>query len=202
MTKTMINEVIRAFGKAAARAERASFDFIEIHAAHGYLINQFLSPLTNKRNDEYGRNKSLFFQEIILEIRKFWPPEKALLVRVSAEEYHPEGNHPEDISKILKEIPGIDLVDVSSGGVINVKIDTYPNYQVGFSETIKKQTGLPTIAGGLITKAEEANSILESGQADLIYLGRELLRNPYFALRSSKELKQEIEWPKPYIRAK
>ncbi|HHX80236.1 MAG TPA: NADPH dehydrogenase NamA [Acholeplasmataceae bacterium] len=202
LTLEGIKAIIKAFGRAAKRAEQAGFDFIEIHAAHGYLINQFLSPLTNKRTDEYGRERSLFLKEVIEEVRKYWPKEKALWVRVSAEEYDPLGNHPQDIVRILKELSGIDLIDVSSGGVTDFKVNSYPAYQIPYSETIKKLANLPTAAGGLITDAKQAETVLKEGKADLIYFGRELLRNPYFPLHAAKALGTEIIWPKQYIRAK
>lgn len=197
-----IKATIKAFGAAAKRADQAGFDFIEIHAAHGYLINQFLSPLTNQRTDAYGQDRTLFLREVIEEVRNHWPEEKALWVRVSAEEYEPSGNHPEDIASILKGLSGVDLIDVSSGGVTDIKVNSYPGYQIPYSETIKKLTGLPTVAGGLITEAKQAETVLKEGKADLIFLGRELLRNPYFSLHAAKELGTEIIWPKQYIRAK
>lgn len=202
MTKETIEATIKAFGEAAKRAALAGFDFIEIHAAHGYLINQFLTPLVNQRTDEYGANRSLFLKRVLEEVKKHWPEEKALWVRVSAEEYQPEGLHPEQVGKILSKLSGIDVIDVSSGGVTNVKVNAYPGYQVPFSDTVKKQTGKPTIAGGLITNAKQAETVLEEGKANLIFLGRELLRNPYFPLQAAKELGVDLPWPKQYIRAK
>lgn len=201
MTEADIERVISAFGEAARRAEEAGFDFIEIHAAHGYLINQFLSPLTNRRDDAFGRERTLFLKKVLAEVKKNWPEEKALWIRVSGEEFHPEGLHPEDLGKILKDLP-VDLVDVSSGGVTGERVDSHPGYQVPFAETIRRISGLPTAAGGLITEGRQAEEILSEEKADLVYFGRELLRNPYFPLRAAKELGEDITWPKQYIRAK
>jgi NADPH2 dehydrogenase len=207
MTKEDIKTVVLAFREAARRAEEAGFDMIEIHGAHGYLINEFLSPLTNHRTDEYGgspSNRARFLKEILLEIKTVWPENKPIAVRVSAEDYLENGNHDTDLAEILKGLKndGIDLVNVSSGGVVNVGLKPYPGYQVTFAETIKKVTGLPVIAGGLITSPLMAEEIISNNRADLIFLGRELLRNPYWPLLSAKELRQEITWPVQYERGK
>ena len=140
MSKEDIKEVIKAFKKAAERANLANFDTIEIHAAHGYLINQFLSPLTNNRNDEYG-NGVRFLQEILQEINKVWPKDKPIIVRVSADEFYPGGNTVEDIINVIKEVSEyIDIVDVSSGGVVNdAKINPYPGYQINYATKIKQK---------------------------------------------------------------
>lgn len=207
MTIDDIKTVINSFKEGARRANEAGFDAIEIHGAHGYLINEFLSPLTNKRKDEYGgslENRVRFLREIIREIKTVWPSNKAIILRVSAEDYVEEGNHPEDLVDIINLVKdeGIDLIDVSSGAVVPANIDVYPGYQVPFAEIIKTGTGLPVIAGGLITEAEMAEEILKNNRADFIFLGRELLRNPYWPLEASKKLNEDIEWPYPYRRAK
>ena len=207
LKKEELPGIITAFRDAARRADQAGFDTIEIHGAHGYLINEFLSPLTNKRTDEYGgspENRSRLLKEILRQVRSVWPERKPLIVRVSAEDYVEEGNHVEVIAGILKELrgEGIDLVNVSSGGVVNVGMKTYPGYQVEFAETIRKETKIPVMAGGLITSAKKAEKILKNEQADLIYIGRELLRNPYFPLQAAKELGADYEWPVQYQRAK
>lgn len=207
LKKEEIPGIIAAFRDAARRADQAGFDTIEIHAAHGYLISEFLSPLTNTRTDEYGgspENRSRLLKEILQQVRSVWPEQKPLIVRVSAEDYEEGGNHVEMIAGILKELKGegIDLVNVSSGGVVNVGMKTFPGYQVDFAETIRKETGIPVIAGGLITSAKKAEKILKNEQADLVYFGRELLRNPYFPLQAAKELGDEYEWPAQYQRAK
>lgn len=207
MTKEDILTVEDAFQAAAKRAELAGFDAIELHAAHGYLINEFLSPLTNRRTDEYGgsiRNRSRFLMEILAKIKLVWPKDKPILVRVSAEEYLPEGNHPEELIEILNQMKeeGVDLVHVSSGGVVEAGIRPYPGYQVPFADMIRKFTSLPVIAGGLISSPELAEEILQNERADFVFLGRELLRNPYWPLHAAKELKEELSWPAPYVRAR
>jgi len=207
MTKDDIFKVTEAFKNAAIRANQAGFDAIEIHAAHGYLINEFLSPLTNKRRDEYGgslENRARFLLEIIKKIKEAWPSEKPIIVRVSAEEYLEEGNHPSDLAYMLNLMKneGIDIVNVSSGGVVPVPIQAYPGYQIKYAEIIKERTGLCVIAGGLITSPLMAEEILQNNRADLIFLGRELLRNPYWALHAAKELRHDIQWPFQYERGK
>lgn len=207
MTKDDIKVVINAFKEGARRANEAGFDTIEIHGAHGYLINEFLSPLTNKRKDDYGgslENRTRFLREIIQEINTVWPEDKPIILRVSGEEYVNDGNHPEDLVDIINLVKneGIDIINVSSGAVVHANIDAYPGYQVPFAETIKKGTGLPVIAGGLITEPEMAEEILKNNRADFIFLGRELLRNPYWPLEAANKLKEDIEWPHSYRRAK
>ncbi len=206
-TKKDITDIIESFKNGARRALEAGFDIIEIHAAHGYLINQFLSPLVNKRNDEYGgsiKNRARFLKEIITSVRSVWPNEKPIMLRVSAEEYMDEGNQVDDLINIINEIKDlIDIVDVSSGGVVNeAKVDVYPGYQIPYAEKIKHHTGLKTIGGGLITNAQMAEEIVRNNRSDLVFIGRELLRNPNFPLLSAEELKAEIKWPDPYKRGK
>ncbi|NLW22899.1 MAG: NADPH dehydrogenase NamA [Tissierellia bacterium] len=207
MTKKDIEDVIHSFREGARRANEAGFDVIEIHAAHGYLINQFLSPLTNKRTDEYGgslENRARFLKEIVEEVRKVWPEKKPIIVRVSAEDYVDEGNHPEDLAEILNLVKdkGVDIVNVSSGAVVATRIKVYPGYQIKFAEIIRQRTQLPVIAGGLISQPEMAEEILSNGRADLVYIGRELLRNPYWPLGAAKRLNHDIDWPVQYERAK
>lgn len=207
MTIEDIKTVIEAFKDGARRANEAGFDTIEIHGAHGYLINEFLSPLTNKRDDRYGgslENRTRFLKEIIQAVKTVWPEDKAIILRVSAEEYAEGGNRPEDLVEIINLVKdlGIDMIDVSSGAVVHADIDAYPGYQVPFAEIIKKGTDLPVIAGGLITEPEFAEEILKNNRADFIFLGRELLRNPYWPLEAAKKLNIDIEWPYAYRRAK
>jgi len=204
MDQGEITTVVKAFGQAVRRAVEAGVDFVEIHAAHGYLINQFLSPLTNRRHDEYGKNRSLFLQQVLEEVRRFLPPEKPLLVRVSADDYHEKGNRPEDLCRLLEPLKSLfDVLHVSSGGVVDgVVLAAYPGYQVRFSEILRRHLGCPTIAVGMLETPALAEEILRNGRADLIALGRELLRNPYWALQAAKALGADIEWPKPYQRAK
>ncbi|RKD31560.1 NADPH dehydrogenase NamA [Thermohalobacter berrensis] len=201
-----INDIVEKFKNGAKRALKAGFDIIEIHSAHGYLLNEFLSPLTNKRNDNYGgslENRVRLLNQVLKEVKKVWPDDKPISVRISAEEYDKKGNHPEDLVNILnllKDKP--DIYHVSSGGVINTKINVYPGYQIKHSEIIKRGTNKPTIAGGLITQSYMAEEILQNKRADLVFVGRELLRNPYWPLQAAHELNHEIEWPKQYERAK
>ena len=192
MTKEDIKEVVKAFKAAAKRVKQAGYDFLEIHAAHGYLINEFLSPLSNQRSDEYGgslENRVKFLKEIIKAIKKEY--DGPLGVRFSAEEFAQGGNHIEDYVKIVKLIqPEVDVINVSSGGVVPVtNIKPEPMYQIPYATKIK-EVGITTIGGGLITTLEEINKILENDQADLIYIGRELLRNPYFVMHLAKASSQ------------
>ena len=203
MTIEEIDEVIEAFKHAAKRADQAGFDLLEIHGAHGYLIFQFLSPLSNKRNDEY-QDGVLFLEKIMKAIMTVWPKEKILALRISAEEYVLEGIHPETISQAINRVKdlGLDLIDVSSGGNVLVKIPAYPGYQLGLSRSIKHLTGLPTIGGGLITGLELAEHAVSSKACDFVYMGRVLLRDPYLVINHAKDLNVEIAYPEPYIRGK
>jgi NADPH2 dehydrogenase len=207
MSKEDIKEVINSFKEGARRAKEAGFDVIEIHGAHGYLINEFMSPLTNNREDEYGgstENRARFLKEVVKAVREVWTEELPLILRVSAQEYAEGGNSPEDTAEIinLAKDAGIDIVDVSSGGVVQARINTYPGYQIGFAETIKVMTNLPVIGGGLVTSSQLAEEVVQNNRADLVFLGRELLRNPFWPLIAAKELQDDIEWPVQYLRSK
>jgi NADPH2 dehydrogenase len=207
MSKEDIKGVINSFKEGARRAKEAEFDVIEIHGAHGYLINEFMSPLANKRTDEYGGsadNRGRFLKEVIKAVREVWTEELPLILRVSAEEYAPGGNKTEDTAEIINLVKdaGIDMIDVSSGGLVGAHINTYPGYQINFAETIKTNTNLPVIGGGLVTSALMVEEILQNNRADLVFLGRELLRNPYWPLEAAKELQDDIEWPVQYLRSK
>jgi 2,4-dienoyl-CoA reductase-like NADH-dependent reductase (Old Yellow Enzyme family) len=208
MTIAEIEQCITDFEKAAQRSLDAGFKVIEIHAAHGYLINEFLSPLSNKRTDEYGgsfENRIRFLLEIVSATRKVIGNEIPLFVRISATDWVDEGWILTDSIKlctILKSAT-VDLIDCSTGGNSrDQKIPVGPLYQVSFSEQIKNECAVATGAVGMITTAEEAESILQYGQADLIFMARELLRNPYFPLEAAKILGDNIAWPKQYDRAK
>jgi 2,4-dienoyl-CoA reductase-like NADH-dependent reductase (Old Yellow Enzyme family) len=208
MNLAVIRQCINDFGAAARRAMDAGFKVIEIHAAHGYLLNEFLSPLSNQRTDDYGGSfgsRIRFLLEVVAVTRKVIGNDMPLFVRISATDWVPGGWTPEDsvaLVKILKEV-SVDLVDCSSGGNSNVqKIPVGPLYQVSFSEKIKKETGMLTGAVGMITTAAEAEQILQNGQADLVILARQLLRDPYFALHAAQELGEDICWPVQYQRAK
>lgn len=207
MTIEDIKEVVNAFKEGARRANEAGFDIIELHGAHGYLISEFLSPLTNHRTDQYGgseENRARFLKDILQEITNVWPKEKPIQIRLSCEDYKEGGNHDTDLARILNSLKseGIDIVDVSSGAIVNVPMKTYPGYQLKYAETMKKETGLPVIAGGLVTSPLMAEEILQNDRADFVFLGRELLRNPYWALSAAKTLGVDLEWPTPYVRGK
>lgn len=198
MTHDDIKNVIEAFTTAAIRASKAGFDIIEIHAAHGYLINEFLSPLTNKRTDEYGgtaENRYRLLREVIKAIRSVW--NGPLLVRISAKEYEIGGQNPEDFIQfaLWMKQQDVDLIDVSSGGVVSVPVKSYPLYQVPFAEIIKHGANIATGTVGLITTGKEAEEILQQNKSDLIFIGRELLRDPFFTLRAAYQLGIEIEAP-------
>jgi 2,4-dienoyl-CoA reductase-like NADH-dependent reductase (Old Yellow Enzyme family) len=208
MSKDDIDKVITDFSTAAERGLKAGFKVFEIHAAHGYLINEFLSPLSNKRSGEYGgsfENRIKILQEIIEGVRKIIKKELPLFVRISASEWVEGGWTIDDSVKLalILKIKEVDLVDCSSGGNShNQKIILEPLYQVPFSEKIKIESGMLTAAVGLITTAKEAEQILNKGQADLIVIARQFLRDPYFSLHAAKELNVDIPWPVQYERAK
>lgn len=206
MNQEDIDTVVQSFRSGAKRAVEAGFQMIEIHGAHGYLTNQFLSPLTNHRQDEYGgspENRVRFLREILVAVRQVIPEDMPLWLRVSAEDYVEEGNHPEDLAAMLNLVKGegIDLVDVSSGAVVPARIHPYPGYQVRFAETIKSLTGLPVMAGGLITSPLMAEEVLRNERADLVFLGRELLRNPYWPLEAAPMVHDDNPWPHQYERS-
>ncbi len=203
-----IAEVIGAFSKAASRALEAGFKVIEIHAAHGYLVHQFLSPLSNHRTDEYGgslENRTRLLREIARAIRKVWPESLSLFVRISATDWVEGGwdiGQSVELARGLRN-EGVDLIDCSSGGnVATAKMPIGPGYQTPFAERIRREAGIPTAAVGLITSAPQADHILRTGQADLVVLARQLLRDPYWPLKAAAELKAETAWPKQYLRAK
>jgi len=206
LSKQDIAEIIEAWKKGARRANQAGFDLLQIHAAHGYLIHQFLSPLANQRHDEYGGSREYrlrFLLEIIAAIKEEWPAEKILSVRLSASDYLPGGLEIEDhvyIAQVLKE-QGVDIIDVSSGGILPVNIETYPGYQVKFAEQIKQAVDIRTIAVGLISQVELAEEIIANQRADFVALGRELLRNPYWVLHATERLSNQY-WPEQYLRAR
>jgi 2,4-dienoyl-CoA reductase-like NADH-dependent reductase (Old Yellow Enzyme family) len=208
LDKAGIEKVKADFKVAAARALKAGFKLIEIHGAHGYLVHQFLSPVSNQRTDEYGglfENRVRLLIEIIDEIKQVWPADLPIFVRLSTTEWTEGGWSIEDsveLGKLLKQ-KGIDLVDSSTGGnVIGAKIPVGPGYQVPFAEQVRKQAGIDTGAVGMITEAQQANQIIETGQADLVLLAREMLRDPHFPLRAAHELGYDVKWPVQYERAK
>lgn len=206
LTAEEIVQVIEQFQSAAVRAVKAGVDAIEIHGAHGYLINQFLSPLANRREDQYGgsaENCSRLLGEVITAVRAVIPAAMPLTVRVSASDYEPGGNTPETVAAMINLVKqtGINAIHVSSGAVTPTVPPVYPGYQIGFAAAIKEWTGLPVIGGGLITTARQAQQIVRAN-VDLVFLARELLRNPYWPLHAARELGADISWPGPYERAK
>ncbi|MGO4817068.1 NADH:flavin oxidoreductase/NADH oxidase [Flavobacterium sp. W22_SRS_FP1] len=208
LDKQGIQKVISDFKLATKRAVQSGFKVMEIHAAHGYLLHQFLSPLSNLRRDEYGgsfENRIRFTLEVLAAVQSEWPEDLPLFVRISATDWAEGGWNIEEsvqLSKILKE-KEVDLIDVSSGGlVLHQQIPLGPNYQVAFAERIKKETGVLTGAVGLITEAVQAEEIVASGKADLILFARESLRNPNLGLTFAKALNTDVQWPKQYDRAK
>ena len=197
--------IVEAFGQAAARAARAGADAVEVHAAHGYLINQFLSPLTNLRQDEYGgllAHRVRFLQEVLQAVRREWPAPKPLLLRVSATDYAAGGIDVAEMAAIVNLVRGsIDVLHVSTGGLLPIMPEQHPGFQVPYAESLRNACQVPVIAVGLITGAEQADAILQAQQADLIAMGRELLRNPYFPVSSAQRLHEPPLYPKPYERA-
>ena len=202
-----IGQVISGFRNAAVRAREAGFRVAEIHSAHGYLLQEFLSPLSNRRSDEYGGsfdNRIRLLRQVVEAVRSVWPAGNPLFVRISSTDWTEGGWEAEDsvkLASILKE-KGVDLIDCSSGGnVYNAVIPFSPGFQVPFSEAVRK-TGILTGTVGLITTAGQAESILREEKSDLILMGRELLRNPYFPLHAARELGDDISWPVQYLRSK
>ncbi len=203
-----IARVVQAFGQAAKRALEAGAKIVEIHAAHGYLLHEFLSPLSNTRNDRYGgsfENRTRILREVVQAIRLTWPAEFPLFLRISATDWVDGGWAVEDSVCLARQLLplGVDLIDCSSGGAVpNVSIPAAAGYQVPFAERVRKEAGIRTAAVGMITAPEQADGIVRSGQADLVFLARELLRDPYWPLRAADELRQDGPWPRQYLRAK
>lgn len=202
-----IRKVVSSFKEAAERAKIAGFKVVEIHCAHGYLLQEFLSPLSNHRSDGYGgsfENRTRLLRQVIEAVKTVWPSENPLFVRISATDWTEGGWSMEEsvkLAPILKDL-GVDLIDCSSGGnVYDARIPFSPGFQVPFSEAVRK-TGILTGAVGLITTAGQAESIIQEEKADLVLLGREMLRNPYFPLQAAKEMGVDIKWPVQYIRSR
>lgn len=207
LSKPEIRGIVKAFAAAALRALTAGFELIEIHGAHGYLINEFLSPLSNHRKDEYGgsfENRVRFPLEVIEAIRGVWPDSLPLFIRISASDWVTGGWTLDDsvrFTSLLKS-RGVDLVDCSSGGlVMNAKIELGPGYQVPFAETIRREAGIMTGAVGMITDARQADGIIRDGRADMVLLARQFLRDPYFPLHASRTLGVQMTPPVQYRRA-
>lgn len=209
MDQEAISATVAAFGAAAARAREAGFKVLEIHGAHGYLINSFLSPLANRRDDKYGgtlENRARLLLETIAAVRAEWPEALPLFVRISASDWAEGGWSIEDsvaLAKMLEAGGQVDVIDCSSGGVVpGVRIPQHPGYQVPFAEAIKRQTGLMSAAVGRIHAPEMAEEILANGRADLVVLGRAMLHNPHWPLHAANTLKAATgRWPVQYERA-
>jgi 2,4-dienoyl-CoA reductase-like NADH-dependent reductase (Old Yellow Enzyme family) len=202
-----IREVVAGFAAAARRARDAGFRVVELHAAHGYLIHEFLSPLSNQRQDQYGgsfENRIRLLLEVVSAVRGVWPERWPLFVRISATDWVDGGWDVEqsvELARVLKGA-GVDLIDCSSAGnVAHVRIPLGPGYQTPFAERVRKEAGILTGAVGMITSPSQAEHIIGTGQADAVFLARELLRDPYWPLRAARELGQPITWPVQYLRA-
>ncbi len=207
LDQAAIRTIVESFGQAARRAREAGFDFVEIHAAHGYLLHEFLSPLANQRTDEYGgsfENRIRLVLEVVDSIRREWPEHLPLFVRISATDWAEGGWNPDDSVELARRMRehGVDLVDVSSGGLVpGVKIPLEPGYQVSFAGRIRREAGIATAAVGLITEPEQANVIIAEGEADLVLLARAELRDPYWPVHAAAALGQTASWPRQYLRA-
>ncbi|TJZ78900.1 NADH:flavin oxidoreductase/NADH oxidase [Chitiniphilus eburneus] len=202
-----IAAVVEDFAAAARRALAAGFRVVEVHAAHGYLLHQFLSPLSNQRTDEYGgsfENRTRLVREVVASVREVWPDHLPLFVRLSATDWVEGGWTPQDTVKLsltLKAL-GADLIDVSSGGTAaNAQIPVGPGYQTPFATRVRHEADVAVGAVGLITAPAQADHIVRTGQADLVLLARELLRDPYWPLHAAEALRQDASWPKQYLRA-
>ncbi|MDT0400947.1 MULTISPECIES: NADH:flavin oxidoreductase/NADH oxidase [Streptomyces] len=203
-----IRNIVGQFRAAARRALAAGFEIAEVHGAHGYLINEFLSPHSNRRTDAYGgsyENRTRFALEVVDAVREEWPDDKPLFFRISATDWLEDaGWTPDDTVRFASDLHahGVDLLDVSTGGnAAGVRIPTGPGYQVRFATRVRDETALPVAAVGMITDAEQAEKIVANGEADAVFLGRELLRNPSWARHAARELGGEVHVPDPYHRS-
>jgi 2,4-dienoyl-CoA reductase-like NADH-dependent reductase (Old Yellow Enzyme family) len=207
VTIERIAAIVDAFGKAAQRALDAGFRLLEIHSAHGYLLHEFLSPFSNRRSDLYGgsfENRTRIVREVVGKVRRFWPERLPLFIRISSTDWVEGGWDIEQAVALARSLRalGVDLVDCSSGGnVADAKIPIGPGYQVPFAERIRRDTGILTGAVGMITEVHQADEIIRSGQADIVLLAREMLRDPYWPLHAAAKLGKSISWPAQYLRA-
>lgn len=208
ITVSEIASVVAAFAAAAQRALNAGAELIEIHSAHGYLLHSFLSPVSNRREDEYGgsfRNRTRLLREVVTAVRRVWPARYPLFVRISATDWVAGGwiiEESIELARVLAPM-GVDVIDCSSGGnIASVKIPLGPGYQVPFAERIRRETGVLTAAVGLITEPTQADHIIRSGQADVVVLARQFLRDPYWPLIAARTLGHDLPWPSQYERAK
>jgi 2,4-dienoyl-CoA reductase-like NADH-dependent reductase (Old Yellow Enzyme family) len=207
VTAERISAIADGFGKAAQRALEAGFRVLEIHSAHGYFLHEFLSPLSNHRSDLYGgsfENRTRIVREVVAKVRRFWPERLPLFIRISATDWVEGGWDIEQAVELARSLRplGVDLVDCSSGGnVADAKIPIGPGYQVQFAERIRRDAGILTGAVGMITDPHQADEIIRKGQADVVLLAREMLRDPYWPLHAAAELGKPISWPAQYLRA-
>jgi 2,4-dienoyl-CoA reductase-like NADH-dependent reductase (Old Yellow Enzyme family) len=207
VTVERIASIVDAFGKAAQRALDAGFRVLEIHSAHGYFLHEFLSPLSNHRSDQYGgsfENRTRIVREVVNRVRQYWPERLPLLIRISATDWVEGGWNTDQAVELARSLRtlGVDLVDCSSGGnIADAKIPMAPGYQVPFAERIRRDAGILTGAVGMITEAQQADDIIRRGQADIILLAREMLRDPYWPLHAAAQLGKQISWPAQYLRA-
>lgn len=208
MSVAAIEQLTKDFASAAKRAREAGFEVVEIHAAHGYLLHEFYSPLSNFRTDAYGgsfENRIRLLTEVVAAVQTEWPKEFPLFVRISSTDWVEGGWTVADSVALATRLQkaGVDLIDCSSGGNIgHVRTPVAPGYQVSFASRIRNETGILTGAVGLITTAEQAEAIIAKEEADLVLIARESLRDPYFPLKAASQLQQDIDWPVQYMRAK
>ena len=202
-----IRQVITQFAHGARRAREAGFQAVEIHAAHGYLLHQFLSPLSNRRTDAYGGsfdNRTRLVREVVAAVRAEWPERLPLLIRLSATDWVEGGWNADETVELCRALKGlgVDLVDVSTAGLVPTAIiPAGPGFQTEFAARVRHETGIPTAAVGLITSPAQADHIVRTGQADMVLIGREILRNPYWPLGAAQALGQTTTWPQQYLRA-
>ena len=202
-----IPSIVQAFQDAARRALQAGFDAVEIHAAHGYLLHEFLSPLTNQRTDAYGgttENRTRLLRDVLEAVHDVWPKDRAVLLRISASDHHEGGIGLDEACKIVDAVKDlVDIVHVSTGGLLGMSIKLYPGYQVSYADAIRKHCQIPTIAVGLVTRLEQVEEILGNDRSDLVALGRELLRNPYWVINQDGRTRQtDLPYPEPYERGR
>jgi NADPH2 dehydrogenase len=207
LTAGELDSTVLAFRSAAERALAVGYDAVEIHSAHGYLLHQFLSPISNQRTDEYGgslENRARLVLRVVRAVRQVWPEERPLIVRLSCTDWMAGGLVVEDLIQVAHWLraQGVDMIDCSSGGISTVAPTAGPGYQVSFAEAIRRQAAIPTLAVGLITTPELADEIVQNGRADIVLMGRELLRDPQWPLHAAHTLGVDIPWPEQYLRAK
>ncbi|HEX8961610.1 MAG TPA: NADH:flavin oxidoreductase/NADH oxidase [Rhodocyclaceae bacterium] len=202
-----IRQVVAQFVAAARRARAAGFGTVEIHAAHGYLLHQFLSPLSNRRSDAYGgsfENRTRLVREVVAAVRAEWPERLPLLLRLSATDWVDGGWNADETVELCRQLKalGVDLVDVSTAGLVpTAQIPAGPGFQTEFAARIRREAGIPTAAVGLLTAPAQADHVIRTGQADMVLLGREMLRNPYWPMVAAQALGQTVSWPHQYLRA-